>query len=116
MVAAGLAPLMARLPQGLDTPVGERGLALSAGERQRIALARALLRRPSVLILDEPTAALDAMTEQRIAEGLRAALPEATIIVITHKPALARHADMVVTIERGRATVARAAAIDPVLA
>lgn len=102
---AGLAPLLARLPKGLDTPVGERGLALSAGERQRVALARALLRHPSVLILDEPTAALDAKTEARVAQGLRAALPEATIVVITHKPALARAADMVVTIEQGRARV-----------
>lgn len=105
--AAGLAPLMARLPKGYDTSVGERGLALSAGERQRIALARALLCRPSVLILDEPTAALDAGTEARIAEGLRGALPDATIIVITHKPALARQADMVVTIEHGHARPAQ---------
>jgi len=112
MAAAGLEPLLARLPKGLDTPVGERGMALSAGERQRIALARALLRRPSVLILDEPTAALDAMTERRIAEGLREALPAATIIVITHKPALARHADMVVTVDKGRAHVAAGAVID----
>ena len=104
-VDAGLAPLLARLPRGLDTPVGERGLALSAGERQRVALARALLRRPSVLILDEPTAALDAETEARVARGLREALPDATIVVITHKPALARAADMLVTLERGRATV-----------
>ena len=107
---------MVRLPQGLDTPVGERGLALSAGERHRIALARALLRRPSVLILDEPTAALDATTEHRIADGLREALPKATLIVITHKLALARRADMVVTIEQGRAGVSSVAEIDPVLA
>lgn len=99
---AGLAPLLARLPQGLDTPVGERGLALSAGERQRIALARALLRRPSVLILDEPTAALDAETERQVVLGLRAALPDATLIVITHKPALAHAADMVVRVHDGR--------------
>lgn len=105
--AAGLAPLLARLPLGLDTQVGERGAALSAGERQRVALARALLRRPSVLILDEPTSALDGATEARVAEGLRAALPGATIIVITHKPALARHADMVVTIEAGAIRVAQ---------
>jgi ATP-binding cassette subfamily B protein len=91
-------------------------MALSAGERQRIALARALLRRPSVLILDEPTAALDAMTERRIAEGLREALPAATIIVITHKPALARLADMVVTIDKGRAHVATGALIEHELA
>jgi len=110
--ASGLQPLLARLPKGLDTPVGERGMALSAGERQRITLARALLRRPSVLILDEPTAALDMANERHIAHSLREALPEATIIVITHKPALARLADMVVTIERGTARVSAGAAMD----
>jgi ATP-binding cassette subfamily B protein len=104
--AAGLGALIARLPQGLDTPVGERGLALSAGERQRIALARALLRRPAVLVLDEPSAALDAETEARVAAGLRAVLPEATIVIITHKPALAQLADMVITLDGGRADVA----------
>ena len=100
--AAGLSPLLARLPQGLATPTGERGLALSAGERQRVALARALLRRPQVLILDEPTAALDGETEARIAQNLRACLPEATLIVITHKPALAAMADMTITLHQGR--------------
>jgi ATP-binding cassette subfamily B protein len=102
---AGLGPLIARLPQGLETPVGERGLQLSAGERHRIALARALLRKPPVLILDEPTAALDSGTEARVVQGLRAALPESTLIVITHKPALAEAADMVVTLKDGEATV-----------
>lgn len=111
LCGAGLEPLLARLPEGVDTPVGERGLALSVGERQRVALARALLRRPSVLILDEPTAALDALTEERVAENLRQTLPDATIVVITHKPALARHADMIVTIEHGRAQVSRGAVI-----
>lgn len=103
--AAGLDMLIARLPQGLDTPVGERGLALSAGERQRIALARALLRRPALLVLDEPSAALDAGTEARVAAGLRAMLPEATIVIITHKPALAALADLVITLDDGQATV-----------
>ena len=111
--AAGLEPLLRRLPQGLDTRTGERGMALSAGERQRIALARALLRDPSVLIQDEPTAALDEGTEQRVADGLRAALPQATIVVITHKPALARRADLIVTLDHGHATVA---ANEPALA
>jgi len=99
--AAGLGPLIARLPEGFATRAGERGLALSVGERQRISLARALLRRPGVLILDEPSAALDIETERLMAAGLRATLPDATIIVITHKPALADMADLVVTLEDG---------------
>ena len=94
---------IARLPEGYDTKTGERGLAVSVGERQRIALARALLRRPSVLILDEPTSALDARTEGVIASNLRAALRGGTLIVITHRPALAELADMVVMLENGKA-------------
>lgn len=101
--AAGLDPLIARLSQGLATRTGERGLALSAGERHRIAIARALLRQPDVLILDEPTAALDEETERVVALGLRRALPHATLIVITHKPALAQMADHVIRLEGGKA-------------
>jgi len=100
---AGLEEMLSRLPDGYETRTGERGLALSAGERQRIALARVLLRRPSLLILDEPTSALDAETERLVATNLRAALPDSTIIVITHRPALAEIADAVVTIENGKA-------------
>lgn len=103
--SAGLGPLLKRLPEGLQTPVGERGLSLSAGERQRIAIARALLRRPSVLVLDEPTAALDAATERRVAEGLREALPDATLIIITHRPALTEGADLVVNLNGGKASL-----------
>ncbi len=101
--AAGLDELLRRLPDGYDTKTGERGQALSAGERQRIALARALLRKPSVLILDEPTSALDAQTERLIASGLRTAMPQATLIAITHRPALAEIADFIITIEEGKA-------------
>jgi ATP-binding cassette subfamily B protein len=104
--SAGLDEMLERLPHGLDTRTGERGLALSAGERQRIALARALLRRPSVLILDEPTSALDAQMEKTVAAGLRAVLPDATLIVITHRPALAGLANAVITIEDGSARIA----------
>lgn len=103
--AAGLDEFLRRLPEGYDTKTGERGQALSAGERQRIALARALLRKPSVLILDEPTSALDAQTEKLIASGLRTAMPESTLIVITHRPALAEIADSIITIEDGRASM-----------
>jgi ATP-binding cassette subfamily B protein len=107
--AAGLDEFIQRLPQGYDTKTGERGLAVSAGERQRIALARALLRRPSVLILDEPTSALDERTEQVVALGLRGALPESTLIVITHRPALAAIADATITIEDAQAQIKYAA-------
>ena len=103
--AAGLDELLHRLPEGYETQTGERGLALSAGERQRIALARALLRRPSVLILDEPTSALDAQTEQLIATSLRKTLPDSTLIVITHRPALAEVAEAIITIESGKAQI-----------
>lgn len=105
---AGLADLMARLPEGLAARTGERGLALSVGERQRVALARALLRNPSILILDEPTSALDGETEQLVARGLREALPDAMIIVITHKPALAQMADAIITLDNGHVTVRHA--------
>ncbi|MET0363954.1 MAG: ABC transporter ATP-binding protein [Sphingobium sp.] len=107
--AAGLEELIARLPEGYATRTGERGLALSAGERQRIALARALLRRPSILILDEPSSALDGETERLMARGLRETLPDATIIVITHKPALADMADRIITLDQGRAHMRDAA-------
>ncbi|MDE8653577.1 ABC transporter ATP-binding protein [Novosphingobium album (ex Liu et al. 2023)] len=109
--AAGLDRFVARLPEGYDTLAGERGLALSAGERQRIVLARAILRRPGVLILDEPTSALDAETEQLVAGRLREALPDATLVIITHKPALARIADSVLTVEAGRVRMTRGAVL-----
>jgi ATP-binding cassette subfamily B protein len=82
----------AALPLDLDTVVGERGQALSAGERQRIAIARALLRDPRVLILDEPTAALDAANEQIVAQAFRGR----TVILITHRLALLALADQVI--------------------
>lgn len=99
---AGLDELINRLPQGYDTPTGERGLALSAGERQRIALARALLRKPSVLVLDEPTSALDPGTEAMVAGHLRESLRGCTVILITHRPALAEIADQVLNLRDGR--------------
>lgn len=99
---AGLDELIERLPEGYNTETGERGLALSAGERQRVALARALLRAPSVLILDEPTSALDPETEQIVARNLRQSLRGRTVIIITHRPALAEIADQVVNLREGR--------------
>jgi ATP-binding cassette subfamily B protein len=101
--AAGLDELIRRLPEGYETKTGERGLALSAGERQRIAIARALLRRPTVLVLDEPTSALDADTEKIIARNLREHMRVCTVIVITHRPALAEIADQVISLREGKA-------------
>jgi ATP-binding cassette subfamily B protein len=100
--AAGLAELLERLPEGLDTVVGERGLTLSAGERQRVAIARAFLSNPDVLILDEPSAALDLEREQELIDNLRWKFSGRTLIAITHKPALAATADHVLHIKDGR--------------
>jgi ATP-binding cassette subfamily B protein len=102
--AAGLDGVIASWHAGYQTVVGERGLALSAGERQRLALARALLANPAVLVLDEPTAALDAATERVVADGLEAAMRGRTTIVITHRAELAARAGRVVVLDGGRLT------------
>ena len=90
------------LPQRYATIVGERGTALSAGERQRIALARAFLSVPDVLVLDEPTAALDPETEGRVIDGYEAVMRGRTTIVITHRLDVARRADRIVTVTGAR--------------
>ena len=90
------------LPEGYDTQVGERGQALSAGERQRIALARALLRDPKVLILDEPTASVDPIAEQNIADELASRMGGRTTVVISHRLSLIERADWVIVIDGGR--------------
>jgi ATP-binding cassette subfamily C protein len=96
------ASFVLRLPQGLETDVRQCGSRLSGGERQRIALARALLGTPRLLILDEATSALDIETERNIIDALRARRGKTTIIAITHRLALVRNADQVVMMERGR--------------
>jgi ATP-binding cassette subfamily B protein len=100
--AAGIARFVADLPDGVKTVVGDRGVALSAGERQRIALARALVANPSVLILDEPSAALDPASERQVIDGYRRAMQGRTTIVISHRLDVVRAADHVVMLEGAR--------------
>ncbi len=90
------------LPLGLETVVGDAGLRLSGGERQRIALARALLQRPSLLILDEATSALDRENETRIRAAIEALHGDLTVLLIGHRHATLQHADNVVVMETGR--------------
>ncbi|WP_019875256.1 thiol reductant ABC exporter subunit CydD [Sporichthya polymorpha] len=96
---SALGDLLARLPAGLDAEIGEGGAGLSAGERRRVTLARAFLRDAPLLLLDEPTADLDAETERRVAAAIRAQAPERTIVVVTHRPALRDLADRVVDLD-----------------
>ena len=90
------------LPAGYDTPVGERGLELSGGQRQRLALARVLLRDPSILLLDEPTSSLDSATERLMSSSLDAARKGRTTIVIAHRLWTVHHADRILVLERGK--------------
>ncbi|MEV4416590.1 ABC transporter ATP-binding protein [Catellatospora sp. NPDC049609] len=99
---ARLADLVAELPDGLDTVVGERGYRLSGGERQRLTIARVLLARPRVVVLDEATAHLDSTSEAAVQEALGEALAGRTSVVIAHRLSTVRQADQILVIEAGR--------------
>jgi thiol reductant ABC exporter CydD subunit len=96
--AAGLAGTVAKLPDGPHTLLGERGAGLSAGERQRLALARAFLRDPELLLLDEPTANLDGQTEADVLDAVRRLAHGRTVVMVAHRPALVAMADRVVNL------------------
>jgi ATP-binding cassette subfamily C protein CydD len=101
IAAAGLADVVARLPDGLDTPLGESGSGLSTGEARRIAVARAFLSDAELWILDEPTAHLDLNAEAQVIDALHNATRGRTVIVATHSAALARSADTVFSLTDG---------------
>lgn len=95
------ADFVKKLPQGLETLIGDRGIKLSGGERQRLVLARAILRKPSILILDEATSALDTENETKIQESLERLNGKMTIIVIAHRLSTIKNADQVVVLDKG---------------
>jgi ATP-binding cassette subfamily B protein len=99
--AANALDFVSRLPQGLDTNVGERGIKLSVGEKQRISIARALLKDPPLLVLDEATASVDTETERAIQAALRRLLLGRTSFVIAHRLSTVRHADQILVLDKG---------------
>jgi ATP-binding cassette subfamily B protein len=102
MRGAAIAEFVHAMPQGLDTRVGERGLKLSGGEKQRVAIARTLLKDPPILILDEATSALDSRTEAEIQATLNAIARRRTTIIIAHRLSTVVDADEIIVLEGGR--------------
>ena len=100
--SAQLHDFITRLPQGYDTPVGERGLKLSGGEKQRVAIARMLLKDPPILVLDEATSALDSSNEQAIQQALREAAARRTTLVIAHRLSTVVDANLIIVLEDGQ--------------
>jgi ATP-binding cassette subfamily B protein len=96
------AEFVARLPQGLDTLIGEGGVGLSGGQRQRLAIARALLAQPRCLLLDEATSALDAQSEEYIGKSLNTLKGKMTVLVIAHRLSTVRAADRICVMDQGR--------------
>jgi ABC-type multidrug transport system fused ATPase/permease subunit len=100
--AANAREFVQRMPKGLDTIVGERGVKLSVGEKQRVSIARALLKDPPILVLDEATASVDTATERLIQEALDRLMERRTSFVIAHRLSTVRHADQILVMDHGR--------------
>jgi ATP-binding cassette subfamily B protein len=105
--AAQLEPFLAGLPEGLETHVGERGVRLSGGQRQRIGLARALYRRPRLLILDEATSALDEATETAVLEALQGLRKDMTLVTVAHRATTLAACDRLIRVDNGRVSEGR---------
>lgn len=99
---AGMLEFVSSLPQGLDTIIGDGGVKLSGGEKQRVSIARAFLRDPEIIILDEPTSALDSQTEKEVQKEIDQLCHGKTVIIIAHRLATVKHADWIVVMESGR--------------
>lgn len=110
---AGAGDLVAGLPDGLETRLGEGGRPISAGERQRIALARVLLRPASIYLMDEPTVHLDDAAEALVVDALQQRLAGRSALIVTHRPAVVRLADRVIALDGGRFVTTPAAAAVP---
>ena len=100
--SARLHDLLGKLPHGLDSDLGDKGMRLSGGEKQRISIARAILKKPDILILDEPTSALDSNTEKQIQVVIDEMFGNKTIIVIAHRLATVQHAEKIIVLEKGK--------------
>jgi ATP-binding cassette, subfamily B, multidrug efflux pump len=101
---AGLDKDVRDFPEGFDTLVGERGITLSGGQKQRTAIARAVLREPKILILDDALSSVDTFTEERILSRLRGVMRQRTSIIVSHRVSTVRHADLICVLDEGRIT------------
>ena len=99
---AGLSTDVTDFPDGFDTLVGERGITLSGGQKQRTAIARAVLREPRILILDDALSSVDTYTEEKILTRLRGVMRERTSIIVSHRVSTVRDADLICVLDEGR--------------
>jgi ABC-type multidrug transport system fused ATPase/permease subunit len=102
LAVAQLSEFVSHLPEGLDTPVGERGAKISGGQRQRLGIARAMFTKPKMLVLDEATSALDGQTEADISDAIQNLKGSTTVIMIAHRLSTVRNADLVLYMDSGR--------------
>ncbi|HET8676123.1 MAG TPA: ATP-binding cassette domain-containing protein, partial [Blastocatellia bacterium] len=99
---AGIAEDILEFPNGFETMVGERGITLSGGQKQRTAIARALIRRPRILILDDALSSVDTYTEEKILKHLRRIMRGRTSLIVSHRVSTVKDADLIVVLEEGR--------------